>query len=582
MKTHPILVVILVLAVFGLGFGVRALTDGPAEGGDPAAMAGAGQQQQATRWTCSMHPQIILPSNDQKCPICFMDLIPLRENTDEGLGPDDLALSDQALALADIRTTRVRRGPATRNVRLVGMVQADEARIRTITAQVAGRLDRLFVDTTGQMVAAGSDLAEIYSPELYSAQAELQAALAHPGLEDAAASVRKRLRLWGMDERQIDALGQGGALKQHLMVKAPAGGVVLRRHANPGDYVNLGTVLYTIADLSDLWVTLEAYEADLSWLREGQEVDFTARAYPGRHFEGRVIFINPVVDPGKRTVEVRLQVPNPQGLLKPGMLVTGQVQVALDATGQPRSVQEDDPAPGSFPLLIPDTAPLLTGDRAVVYLRREENGKSVFTGRQITLGPRTEGFYVVAAGLEDGDEIVSHGAFKVDSALQIQAKASMMSREAVDPVFVESLGAFLTRYYALQTALAGDDDVAALQAVRELHAAWEPLTESASRLTTQGRVFWSAHAGELTSALDRVLSAENIARRRLAFEPLSDQLWLEARQFGQGTGLAVRRFHCPMAMDGAGAYWLQDHATVANPYYGDTMLRCGSEVEVLQ
>ena len=165
---QTLLVVAIVVAAFAGGFLVR--------GGGGSAPAGGGQAQGEdsvpTRWTCSMHPQIILPSNDQKCPICFMDLIPLEENTSAGLAPGDLALTETAAALANVTTDRVERRFVTRAVRLVGKVAADETRTRTINARVGGRLDKLYVDTTGQEVTAGMKLAEIYSPELYTAQAE--------------------------------------------------------------------------------------------------------------------------------------------------------------------------------------------------------------------------------------------------------------------------------------------------------------------------------------------------------------------------------------------------------------------------
>ncbi len=549
----------------------------PGSGGETPEAATA-EEAAPTRWTCSMHPQIILPSNDQQCPICFMDLIPLEENTGKGLGPGDLALSPVALALADIRTAVVERGPAFRTLRLNGMVEADETRTRTITAQVAGRLDRLLVDTTGQLVTRGQPLAEIYSPALYRDQAALLAARQSGSVETVAA-VQERLRLWGLDQSQIDDMAQATELRSHVLARSPAAGVVLRRQADPGDYVQEGTPLLTIADLSILRVTLDAYEADLVWLQAGQTVRFTTRAVPGRTFTGEVAFLDPVLDPRRRTAEVRLEVPNPEGLLKPGMLVTGLIEVALDAQGKP--VADSTLTQSDWPLLIPVTAPLLTGDRAVVYLEREEDGQSVFTGRVITLGPRAQDHYIVAQGLDAGDRVVSHGAFKVDSALQIQAKPSMMSRDSGTPEFLAALGSVLEHYYILQKALADDDDAVAQQMAGVLIPALDALNEASVNLPSQGRVFWSGLEETLHSSARAAAAAENIDARRVVFEPLSDGLWTVAQKFGQGTNLAVRRFHCPMAFDNAGAYWLQDHATVANPYFGDAMLRCGSEVEVI-
>jgi len=196
-----LLLILAVATAFAAGFLVRQTGPGGA-GSQTAAPV------QETRWTCSMHPQIILPTNDQQCPICFMDLIPLEETGGAGLRPEELALSANAAALAEIRVTPVTRRAVTRDIRLVGKVSADETRISTITARFSGRLDKLFVDTTGQQVRPGMKLAEIYSPELYSAQAELQAAArAAAGSPAAAATYRSALRkmdLWGLTPDQID------------------------------------------------------------------------------------------------------------------------------------------------------------------------------------------------------------------------------------------------------------------------------------------------------------------------------------------------------------------------------------------
>ena len=421
------LLAVLVIVAFGLGFLLRG-------GGQDRDPAPSEQAVKAQRWTCSMHPQIILPSNDQKCPICFMDLIPLEDETDPHLGPSDLSLSETAAALADIATEKVRREFVARDIRLVGKVSADETRTRTITARVSGRLERLFVDATGQKVTPGMKLAEIYSPELYSAQAELQTAAAAlrsaekggRATDSARANLNsavERLRLWGMDGEQIQAVKDGDTISDNLIVHAPVGGIVVTRGATEGDYVKTGDTLYTISDLSSVWVTLDAFESDVAWLREGQPVVFTARAYPGQMFQGDILFIDPVLDERTRTIEVRVVADNSSGMLKPGMLVSGTVSVTVDAYGRPVT----DPATAVAPLVIPASAPLLTGDRAVVYVRRPGPGDPVYSGRNVVLGPRAGEFYFVVSGLSVGEEVVTRGNFKIDSALQISARASMMN-----------------------------------------------------------------------------------------------------------------------------------------------------------
>ena len=424
----PVLLVVAVLA-FALGRG-----GSPDTAGAPEATAAAASEP--TLWTCSMHPQIILPSNDQKCPICFMDLIPLNVDQGAGLGPADLRLSTAAAALAEIRTAAVARRPVARSLRLVGKVSADETLERTITARFGGRLERLHVDATGETVRAGDPLADIYSPQLYAAQTELRTAAAAAADDPSAAATLEaaagRLRLLGLDQRQVDAILAGRAAAEHLTVTAPLGGVVTRRVATAGAYVKTGDELYAIADLSRVWVRLHAFETDVPWLRTGQPVTLATRSWPGRGFAGTIAFIDPLLDQKTRSVEVRVAVDNADGALKPGMLASGQVEVALDAAG--RAV-----APGTRaaePLVIPATAPLLTGTRAVVYVKLPGRDEPVFQGRQVELGPRAGDWYVVASGLEVGEEVVVEGAFKIDSALQIQAKPAMMSMPTggADPV----------------------------------------------------------------------------------------------------------------------------------------------------
>ncbi|MFO7609361.1 MAG: efflux RND transporter periplasmic adaptor subunit, partial [Candidatus Krumholzibacteriia bacterium] len=415
---------VVALVAFGLG------RLGGGDDDDQADSAAAGADDAApTMWTCSMHPQIILPSNDQKCPICFMDLIPLQTDQGEGLEPGDLRLSPAAAGLAEIRTAIAARRPVTRPLRLVGRITADETLERTITARFPGRLERLHVDATGVEVRAGQPLVDIYSPQLYAAQAELRsaarAAAADPAARPTLEAASARLRLLGLGQGQIDALLAGDAAPERLTVTAPLGGVVTHLAATRGDYVTTGQELYAIADLSRVWLRLSAFESDVPWLREGQPLTFTVRAWPGRTFTGTVGFIDPVLDGRTRAVEVRVAVANPDQALKPGMLATAVAEVALDADGNPA-------APGKAvgdPLVVPATAPLLTGTRAIVYVRLPGDGDPVFRGRQVELGPRAGDWFVVAAGLGEGEEVVVNGAFKIDSALQIQAQPSMMDAE---------------------------------------------------------------------------------------------------------------------------------------------------------
>jgi len=330
-RLRLILSVVALVAAFVLGYALRGGGDDDHAGHDHGAADSAAEP---TVWTCSMHPSIQLPEFGQ-CPICFMDLIPLDADAGEGLGPRDLRLSESAVALAEVRTAVVERRFVAREVELVGKVVADETRQRVITARVAGRLDRLHVDYTGRVVRRGEPVADIYSPDLYRARAELLAARAaadrgEPGAAANLQSVRERLRLWDVDPDQVAA--DGG---DQVTITAPAAGTVVHRGADEGAYVNVGQPLLTIADLSRVWVELAAFERDLVWLARGQDATFTVSALPGEEFSGQVVFIDPVLDGRTRTVTVRLEADNPDGLLRPGMLARGRIEVQLAADGRP-------------------------------------------------------------------------------------------------------------------------------------------------------------------------------------------------------------------------------------------------------
>ncbi len=467
-----LLILLLVAAGLGIGFLLGKRQAPPAASQSAPAVADA-RASSSTIWTCSMHPQIQLPKPG-KCPICFMDLIPM-EDSGGDLGPRQLKMSEAAMALANIRTTPVVRQVVTRNIRMVGKVEYDETRLAYITSWIPGRLDRLYVDYTGITVNKGDHMVYLYSPELIVAQKELLQAwnqyqrVTDPRNREMIAanlkSVEEKLRLWGLLPEQIEKIKQRGETTDHVTIYSPVGGVVVHKNALEGDYVKEGNRIYTIADLSLVWVNLDAYESDLPWIRYGQEVEFTADSHPGETFEGRVAFIDPVLNQKTRTVRVRVNMPNQDLRLKPGMFVRATLKSRLTGGGQvvapdlagkwisPMHPEIIKDSPGKCdvcgmdlvpaeelgfvakqhtaeaPLVIPATAPLITGKRAVVYVKLPGREEPIFEGREVLLGNRAGDYYIVRAGLHEGDVVVTDGNFKIDSALQIKAAPSMMNPE---------------------------------------------------------------------------------------------------------------------------------------------------------
>ena len=380
-----------------------------------------------TIWTCSMHPQIQLPESGQ-CPICFMDLIEVQiESSANRTSLRQISFDSRARKLAEVEVQAVKHGNAETEIRMVGKVDYDETRVGTITSWVNGRIDKLFVDYTGSRVRRGQPMVKIYSPELITAQAELiQASVALKRTGESGneiirktagrtlAASREKLRLLGLSNKQLQAIEKQGKPTDHITLTAPLSGIVIKKDVNEGMYVKTGSPIYTLADLDRVWVVLEAYESDLQAITLGQQVHFTVESYPGEAFQGEVAYIDPLVNIATRTVRVRLNVDNGAARLKPGMFVRAVSSVAAVAD------------PENAPLLIPASAPLITGKRALVYVQLPDQ-PGVYVGREVVLGARQGEFYRVQSGLSAGELVVTRGNFKIDSAIQLQARPSMMN-----------------------------------------------------------------------------------------------------------------------------------------------------------
>ena len=403
-----------VLAIFVAGFLLRGcFVAGDAEPGPPAA--GEDAPKTAQTYTCSMHPQVRSPDPNAKCPICAMDLIPVPsdgDDADEGDGPPQLRLTENAVARMDVRTHPVERRTVEIEVPLFGKVGMDESRVQDVVARVDGYVEGLAANTPWQPVAQGETLAGFYSPAAVAAMGELRAVrAAAPGLRDAA---RARLLRLGIGAEQADEVLNSGEVPQTVRIASPVAGAVVPPLVREGQSLREGERLFRIVDLSKVWINLEAYERDLPWLREGLPVRFTATALPGETFEGVVAFIDPVVDARARTVRVRVEAENPGGRLKPDLFVCALVRATPGAAAS---------------LVIPASAPLRTGKRAVVYVHMPDADRPTFEPRSVVLGPRAGDVYVVEDGLAEGEWVVVNGQFKIDSELQIRGRPSMMSAE---------------------------------------------------------------------------------------------------------------------------------------------------------
>jgi len=613
-------------------------------------------EARVTMWTCSMHPQIKLP-DPGKCPICFMDLIPLETGVgDSSLGERQLKLSENAKKLAQIQSQPVIRAFAEREIRMVGKIAYNERNLNYITAWVPGRLDRLYADYTGVTVQKGDHMVDMYSPELLAAQDELiqtktaieslsqsKSVILKQTTEATLIAAREKLRLFGLSNNQIEELEKNGITSEHQTIYAPVGGVVIEKNVKEGMYVETGTKIYTIADLSKLWIFFEAYESDLPWLRYGQKLEFVSPSFPGEKLDAQISFIDPVVDPQKRTIKVRANVDNKELRLKPDMYVTGVLKSRLDANGRvidlkmsgqwicpmhPEIIKDKQdqceicgmdlvkvsdigysttvPDDKYAPLLIPASAPLLTGKRAIVYVEIKSDDGSIFEGREIELGPKAGDTYIVKSGLAEGEMVVTNGAFKLDSELQIQAKPSMMTPEGgvvstvhqhgnqLQPTIQKQNNAkhnmsvseadsknnvpnelipVYQAYINIQKSLASDNLNTAKTSYNQLSDAVKEV--DMSLFNGESDKQWMSFYDSILNISGTINKSSNIEKIRNLFEETSNIIIDLHKYFGHSDSIDFYLTFCPMAFKNKGAYWIQTDSVVNNPYYGEKMLRCG-------
>jgi Cu(I)/Ag(I) efflux system membrane fusion protein len=406
-----------------------------------------------------MHPQVRMDHKD-RCPICGMDLVPVAP---EGGGGerDALVLGEGARRAISARTAPVERRPLVREIRTAGEVALDETRVTYVAARVDGRVEEVFANFPGAVVNAGDHLVRLYSPALLTTQEELLVATraaagvtASPLVEN----VRRRLRLWGVTDAEVDEVVRSGVARTDVTVHAPRGGTILEKSVREGQYVKEGDALYTIADLGVVWLEVQVYESDLPLVRFGQEVELRLEALPFERVTGTVGFVEPVVDAARRTVSLRVVVQNARGRLKPGMYALATIRVPLGTGGLPaptglegrfacrmhpfaiadapgdcpecgmpleRVPGERPPAPAAPPpvLAVPAEAVLTTGRRSLVYVE-EEPGR--YRWREPVLGPRAGDWFLVLGGLEEGDRVVVRGAFMIDSQFQVTGRPSLL------------------------------------------------------------------------------------------------------------------------------------------------------------
>lgn len=384
-------------------------------------------------YTCSMHHQVHsrVPGS---CPICGMTLVKRstlkpspapalaagsvspRTESQQSSGLNDVKLSPEQEVLANVKTENVGFRSLTHSITAPGRITYDETRLAQVTARVDGRIERLFVNSTGAVVEKGRSMGTIYSPDLVSTMQEYLTARKsyleaqnnpYPEIAEGAQSLfeaaKQRLSLWGLTPEQIAELEHTRTPRRTIDLVAPQSGVVTKKNVQIGQYVKAGDLLYDIADLSGVWAEAEVFEAELSHLKVGQSIEITTPSYPGKTFKGRISFIYPFLSPETRTIKVRAALSNPHALLKPEMLVTATIQ-------EPISPHQ---------LAVPASAVIDSGRRQLVYV---EVSPGTFRPRKVRLGGKSGNYYPVLSGLRHAEKVATSGGFLLDASSQIQSE----------------------------------------------------------------------------------------------------------------------------------------------------------------
>lgn len=440
---------------------------------------GAGNHAHAagTSYIC---PMMCTPPSPKpgRCPVCGMELVPVAAGSRATDGRSVL-IDPVARRVAGIETVTARRTVATHVIESIGMLDYDEGGRKTLAAYVDGRIEQLYADYTGVDVAEDDTLAVLYSPKLYSAQVELL--LARKARDESIGgqlprvstvndnllrSARQRLVELGMTDAQIDALVQRGTADSRLALLAPTSGTVVQKAVVEGQYVSEGDTIYELADLSHVWLMLELFPDDAALVRYGVRVRAEIQSLPGRFFDGRVAFVDPLVDPRTRTVGVRVVMQNPEGLLRVGDFASATIEVPLgggtaifdpELAGRwisPRHPHITASEPGSCPvcdiplvpatelgftdnpditpdvLVVPRDAVLNAGSHSVVYVETEPGR---FELRNVVLGPVNGSDIVIREGVEEGEQVARKGNFLIDSQMQLVGNPSLIDPTVAAP-----------------------------------------------------------------------------------------------------------------------------------------------------
>lgn len=351
-------------------------------------------------YTCSMHPQIMEP-HPGKCPICGMNLIPIQKNKTDI--PGEIKLSDLQVQLGNIQTDTIEKGVLGNQTILNALLNFDQRKLASVSSRVIGRIEKLYYKNEGDYIKKGSPLMEVYSEELNNAKQELLLALERRNVLDNSLinfdnviqSAKTKLLLWGMTEAQVRALSTSKRFSVTTTVYSKESGFITSLHVQEGDYVNEGSPVVELADLSTLWAEAQVYSSQLSQLNPNGSAIVQIPQLEGKSLTGKIEFINPESNTDERISLVRVSITNQDNRLRPGM----QAYVIFK-TRQTNA------------LSLPLDAVLRNGKKATVWVK---TGTNTFKSKTVTLGTESNGRIEITSGLNEGESVVISGAYLINS-----------------------------------------------------------------------------------------------------------------------------------------------------------------------
>jgi Cu(I)/Ag(I) efflux system membrane fusion protein len=528
-----------------------------------------------------------------------MDLIPLEKDDDRDADPGAIKMSETAMKLAGVSTMVVSSGKPVKEIRLSGKVMADQRLVFSQSSHIPGRIEKLMVNFTGEYVKTGQTIALIYSPELVTAQRELLEAQKiqseQPGLFTAAIDKLRNLKL---SNAQIDAILESGQVTEEFPVRADNSGYVTSIGVSSGDYIKAGQSIFEITDLSKVWIMFDLYESDIAWISRGDTINFTVSSFPGETFSGTVSYIDPVIESRTRIARARVEIENRNLKLKPEMFATGISEALLND--------------GNEVLVVPGTAVMWTGKRSLVYVKSESESGISFIMREVELGPWLGDSYIITDGLQQGEEIAVNGTFSIDAAAQLAGKPGMMNPEGgagdmghdhgsmsgtpsdnlssaesaeeikeldIPEEFRVQLTAVYNAYLEMKNAFVNSDAASVSSKSAMVKSALDKT--NMTLLSGDVHMLWMDHLEKLVSMLGVIERSDDIEEQRHQFALLNTLFYSTVKSFGL-SGKVVYYQYCPMAENDSGAFWLSETEEIRNPYFGDMMLKCGENREIIK